>query len=189
MRRREVADPGDLDAGELAEAGQVLPGDVSGPDQGGFQGHRLSYPLSPVLRGEGRGEGPSSSRSEEPLTLTLSPEYRGEGTDCSRDCVFSRTRAGIPTAIAPGGTSRSTTLIAPIFAPLPDPHAAEHLRVGPQLHVVLEHRHRPVVVAVADRHALAERAVGADLRVGVDEDVAEVVDPQARARPRRSWGC
>jgi hypothetical protein len=47
------------------------------------------FPLSPVLRGEGRGEGllPSDlgnvaprTPEEEPLTLTLSPGYRGEGT-------------------------------------------------------------------------------------------------------------
>jgi hypothetical protein len=45
-------------------------------------------PLSPVLRGEGRGEGLSGIESlchcvieslEGPLTPTLSPEYRGEG--------------------------------------------------------------------------------------------------------------
>jgi len=38
-----------------------------------------SFPLSPVLRGEGRGEGLNRYRLG-PLTLTLSPEYRGEGT-------------------------------------------------------------------------------------------------------------
>src|SRR6185437_6776255 len=43
----------------------------------------LSGSLSPVLRGEGWGEGPFSRGAhfpERPLTLTLSPEYRGEGT-------------------------------------------------------------------------------------------------------------
>src|SRR6185437_6933196 len=42
----------------------------------------LSGSLSPVLRGEGWGEGPFSRGAhfvERPLTLTLSPEYRGEG--------------------------------------------------------------------------------------------------------------
>src|SRR6185437_9603735 len=39
--------------------------------------------LSPVLRGEGWGEGPFSRAAQfakSPLTLTLSPEYGGEGT-------------------------------------------------------------------------------------------------------------
>src|SRR5580693_1008864 len=38
--------------------------------------------LSPVLRGEGWGEGPGVGlrNSPERLTLTLSSEYRGEGT-------------------------------------------------------------------------------------------------------------
>src|SRR4051812_20623043 len=55
---------------------------------------RVDLSLSPVRRGEGRGEGPArgvagvprtNSRSRKyfasrPLTLTLSPGYRGEGT-------------------------------------------------------------------------------------------------------------
>ena len=50
---------------------------------------RGSSPLAPALRGEGRGEGSSPSASpvsdpaktkEKPLTLTLSPQSRGEGT-------------------------------------------------------------------------------------------------------------
>jgi hypothetical protein len=32
------------------------------------------------------------------------------------DCLFAITRAGFPTAVAPSGTSHSTTLIAPILA-------------------------------------------------------------------------
>ena len=55
------------------------------------------FSLSPVLRGEGRGEGTNVSTCEQrhvaagcPLTLTLSPEYdstelvevRGEGSKC-----------------------------------------------------------------------------------------------------------
>src|SRR5206468_314306 len=47
---------------------------------------RHSTPLSPVLGREGRGEGPNRQlraaavREGVPLTLTLPPEYRGEGT-------------------------------------------------------------------------------------------------------------
>ena len=42
--------------------------------------HAKICSLSPVLRGEGRGEGLLSSANCGPLTLTLSPEYSGEGT-------------------------------------------------------------------------------------------------------------
>jgi hypothetical protein len=50
---------------------------------------RKYYSLSLVLGGEGRGEGPSvklrhfamkGQLDVPPLTLTLSPEYEGEGT-------------------------------------------------------------------------------------------------------------
>src|SRR4051812_25084538 len=47
----------------------------------------IAYSLSPVLGGEGRGEGPVARVCEQrrfanrsPLPLTLSPEHRGEGT-------------------------------------------------------------------------------------------------------------
>jgi hypothetical protein len=49
----------------------------------------MVYPLSPVIGGEGRGEGLGNLKSEIsklrfhisklPLTLTLSPDHRGEG--------------------------------------------------------------------------------------------------------------
>src|SRR6185437_1515811 len=78
--------------------------------------NELSASLSPVLRGEGRGEGPFSRAAqlaERALTLTLSPEYGGEGTGvdfrtsivtrasrpCEKrdtcECAFLRIRAGI----------------------------------------------------------------------------------------------
>src|SRR6185437_15163997 len=40
--------------------------------------------LSPVLRGEGQGEGPSTQMRGSPITPALSPEYRGEGASASR---------------------------------------------------------------------------------------------------------
>src|SRR5204863_581973 len=40
----------------------------------------VTVPPLPCTQGRGRGRGASSSLEEEPLTLTLSPEYRGEGT-------------------------------------------------------------------------------------------------------------
>ena len=55
-------------------------------------------------------------------------------------------RAGTPTAVAPGGTSQSTTLIAPIFAPLPTRTPPSTCAVRAEVHVVLQHRHRPAVV-------------------------------------------
>ena len=50
-----------------------------------------------------------------------------------------------------------------------DPHAAEHLRVGPQLDVVLDDRNRAVINTVADRNSMTKCAVGSDLGVGMDE--------------------
>src|SRR6185437_10419285 len=51
--------------------------------------------LSPVLGGEGWGEGPFSRRTQldkPPLTPALSPEYRGEGANASPH------RSGIPSS-------------------------------------------------------------------------------------------
>src|SRR6185437_15311177 len=53
-----------------------------------MKSRRCSGSLSPVLRGEGWGEGTGvelRNSPECPLTLTLSPEYRGEGTGIPRD--------------------------------------------------------------------------------------------------------
>jgi ATP-dependent helicase/nuclease subunit B len=66
-------------------------GDLRSPDgkEAAYQWLATCSSLSPVLRGEGRGEGPhlksqisnlkSETSKEAPLTPTLSPEYRGEG--------------------------------------------------------------------------------------------------------------
>ena len=64
----------------------------------------------------------------------------------------------------------------PDLRPPADPDAAEDLGVGPELDVVLDDRQRAAVHVVADRHPLAERAVGPDDALGMDEDVAEVPD-------------
>ena len=49
------------------------------------------FSFSTVFRGEGRGEGFCSSTLCGPLTLTLSPEYRGEGTEALARVACLRT--------------------------------------------------------------------------------------------------
>src|SRR5688572_14922473 len=99
--------------------GAILPARRAGPPC------RKTFPLSPVLRGEGGGEGlfgfdvqrstlavrrshlnqdkrrtsngQLRTSNDEPLTLTLSPEYRGEGT---RAVAGTGGRAGIARRIA-----------------------------------------------------------------------------------------
>jgi len=79
---------GDLD---FTNRSNVLPNAL-------YQARRLGFnqaticSLSPVIRGEGRGEGFCSSALCGPLTLTLSPEYRGEGTGARARVACLRTR-------------------------------------------------------------------------------------------------
>ena len=72
---------------------RVFPGVESVVDYGGGPGTYLT-----ALRNAG------ASR-----LVTVEPHPLG-------DCLFAITRAGFPTAVAPSGTSHSTTLIAPILA-------------------------------------------------------------------------
>src|SRR5665213_1017615 len=70
-----------------------------------------------------------------------------------------------------------------------DAYPAQHLRVGAKLHVVFQNGGRPIVVAIADRHALAQGAVGSDLRIPMHEDVAEMMDPQPRPNLNILWNA
>src|SRR3954467_5581402 len=57
-------------------------------------GTSAPHPLSPVLGGEGRGEGPfSGDQKEVPLPPTLSPGYRGEGEETHDPLVHTLRRA------------------------------------------------------------------------------------------------
>src|SRR6185312_9958424 len=60
-------------------------------------------------------------------------------------------------------------------------YAPEHLGVSAQFYVIFEHGHRPVFDPVSDRHTLPESAVCADDGVGVNENIAEMINPQARS--------
>jgi hypothetical protein len=65
---------------DATEGGAAKRGAEVMPLSEAVEKYAARHSLSPVLRGEGRGEGPPSNpQSEEPLTPTLSPEYRGEG--------------------------------------------------------------------------------------------------------------
>src|SRR5262249_8009505 len=68
----------------------------------------------------------------------------------------------------------------PDAAVVADADAAEHLRIGAELDVVPDARNRAAGAPVADRHSLAQRAVGANDDLGVNEDVAKMPDAQAR---------
>ena len=60
-----------------------------------------------------------------------------------------------------------------------DADSAEYLGVGAKLDVVANRRHGATLMTIADRHALAQGAVGADHHLGVNKDIAEMPDPQA----------
>ena len=94
---------------------------------------------------------------------------------------------GLPTTVEFGGTSWITTVLAPIFAPWP-------IVIGPSSFapepIVTLSCDRRVALAgleagAAERDALVERHVGAELGRLADHDAHPVVDEQAVADPRR----
>ena len=129
---------------------------------------RLARPLIASAIGSGRwtqsASGPSGRR---PSTRTGWP--------------------GLPTTVEFGGTSWITTVLAPIFEPWPIGDRAEQLRARADRDVVL---HGRVALAggeagAAERDALVERDVVADLRRLADHDAHPVVDEEALADLRR----
>ena len=87
---------------------------------------------------------------------------------------------GLPTTVEFGGTSWMTTEFAPIFAPWPIVIGPSSFAPGADRHVVL---HRRVALAggeagAAERDALVERDVVADLRRLADHDAVAVVDEE-----------
>jgi len=93
----------------------------------------------------------------------------------------------MPTAVAPAGTSRTTTAFEPTFAPSPTV-------IGPRIfaptdHHVASERRVPLALAPrgpAERHAVVERRIVADLGRLADHDPHPVVDehPPPDRRPR-----
>src|SRR5690348_2555101 len=67
------------------------------------------------------------------------------------------------------------------LAVIADPDASQNLGIGAKLDVIANPRNGAVDVAIAYRHALAQRAVAADDHVGMDDDGAKVPDSQPRA--------
>ena len=93
----------------------------------------------------------------------------------------------MPTTVEFGGTSWMTTVLAPIFAPWP-------IVIGPSSFapepIVTLSSHRRVALAgreagAAERHALVDRHVVADLGRLADHDAHPVVDEQPVADLRR----
>ena len=96
----------------------------------------------------------------------------------------SRTiRPGTPTTVAPGGTSRRTTALAAMRALSPTRNGPEHLCAGADHDVVAERRMAlaDVLAGAAERHALIEQAVVADLGRLADHDAGAVVNDQTAA--------
>ena len=92
----------------------------------------------------------------------------------------------MPTTVECGGTSWITTEFAPTFDASPDVDRPEQLRARPDHDVVLDRR---VALAAreagpAERHALVERHVVADLGGLADHDAGAVVDEERVADPR-----
>src|SRR5437763_14962348 len=66
-------------------------------------------------------------------------------------------------------------------------YAPKNLGVSSKFHIILQDRHRTVVLAVADGHTLAERAVCAKSRIFVNEYVPKVIDPQTGSDAGGLW--
>ena len=96
---------------------------------------------------------------------------------------------GTPTTVAFGGTSRTTTLLAPILAPCPIVDRPEQLGARADRDVVL---HRGVALAgreagAAEGHALVERDAVTDHRRLADHHARAVVDEQPGTDLRGGW--
>jgi len=96
------------------------------------------------------------------------------------------TRAGMPTTVALGGTSLTTTEPAPIFEPWPIVIAPRDQRVGTDDHAVTHRRMALHAFAAgsAERNALVERYVLPEFRRLANDDSHSVVDEQAGADSR-----
>ena len=96
----------------------------------------------------------------------------------------SITRAGLPTAVAPAGTGLTTTAPEPTRAPSPTTKSAQHLRIGADDHTAPQRRVTLRALRqrrAAQRHALVDGAVVADLGGLADDDTHAMVDEHAPA--------
>ena len=93
-------------------------------------------------------------------------------------------RAGMPTAVAPGGTGFSSTALRADARAIADGEAAQHLGAGADDHAAAQ---RGVALGAlvqrgaAQRHALVDGAVVADLGGLADDHAHAVVDEHAPA--------
>src|SRR2546421_4030704 len=68
-----------------------------------------------------------------------------------------------------------------------DFYTPENLSVGAKFNVILKHRYRTALAAIADGHALAKCAVAPDLHIFVNKDIPEMVNPKTRADIHAFW--
>ena len=88
-------------------------------------------------------------------------------------------RAGAPTTVAPGGTSSTTTALAPIRAPAPTVTGPDQLGAGADAGVLTDRRPGDVAGAQPDRHERRDHDPGVDLDQAVDDHLT-VDDVHAR---------
>ena len=144
----------------------------------------------------GSGEAGSTRKSMSSILVVRGQLEQADGLRCRSPGRRSRRRtgrrraaagscAGTPTAIAPAGTSWMTTAFAPICAPLPIQTGPRILAPAPDDDAVAERR-VPLAVAhrlAAERRAVEQHHVVADLGGLADDDAHAVVDEQPPAEP------
>ena len=92
---------------------------------------------------------------------------------------------GLPTTVEFGGTSATTTVLAPTLAPWPTVDRPEQLGAGADRHVVLDRRMALAALkaGAAERDPLVDGHARADLGGLADHDAGAVVDEEVVADP------
>ncbi len=107
------------------------------------------------------------------------PPSRPDAACSALTAAGSMIRAGIPTAVCPRGNVAEHDAHGADLRPPSDPDASEDLCEAPSSTSSSSTGVGPPSWRLPDRDPLAERAAGSQNRIGMDEDVAEMPDPQA----------